>query len=206
MDYLGLNITLNSYLKDEIKFDLNSNVDDTVRKYRNGIYEFLIDEGINSTILNVIFIKDISLQKSMTDAQYLEIMVEGLKEKSVENIARMYLDFYEIEHALRRNAFIRVEGSSLSQFVKGENDSLDSVLLKSDYYKWIGVLNIDNYRKLFDEYLYSYLKENLYINIGLDGIISRLVRNFLEIDNLAILEKAKRMNLDASEIVRSYAK
>lgn len=204
MEYLGLNIRLNKLIEKQAKFKPDESVEQSLSTMKRAVREMLMEEQFPQEIIDVLFIKDKIIDEDMTDDIYLKFLLEDTNFSFLKEVKAMYLDFYSFEHVLRRGFFPPINSRNLTSLIKTPHDTLQSVIFKTNYYKYFQHLNVDNYRKLFDEYLYNYLKPYQYQSIGVEGISARVMRWNLKLENDAIEEKSKRYKVDGLASVRVY--
>lgn len=204
MDYLGLNVTLNKFLRDIPKFDDSETVEETAKRLKEAVISALQEAGVDENIVEIIFLKDTILNRNLTDEAYQTLLTKNRDNDLIHELCTIYLDFYSFEHVLRRGIFPRFNSKRLEALIKTPKDNLESVIHKTQYYKKLSDLTVDTYRKVFDEYVYEYLKQYQYKSIGLDGIISKSIMWILELENECLIEKSKRFGVDGSLIVRNY--
>lgn len=204
MDYLGLNVTLNRHLviPDSIKNAMD--IDTSLKAMRESIASILRDEGVDDRVLSLMFIKDRYYNPDFTDEGYLEVLSQDFEIPLLNAIADALTDQYVIEFFLRMKSYPKVERGYLKPLIKTKDIKLGTLLSLSPYYKWYGNIDLENYHRLFDEYLYNLLKPYRYVSIGLEGIIARVMMWSLELRNHAVELKALRHNVDATALLRRF--
>lgn len=204
MDYLVLNVRLSKWLHTPITFDPKFDIDAQLGNERQKLYEYLQENQIPNEVLELIFVREYIAKHQLNDNAYCAFLNMNRNNEVLDLIAKTLLDYQIIESILRRKQLLiyHLKGTISSEDVAVYG--LSRTLFKSFYFKEFEKINIDNYRKCFDEWLYHIMVPYSFSGIGIDSIIAKTVMILLQMDNQRIIQKAQQLSINADHIVRRY--
>lgn len=204
-DYLQLNVQVMQLLGGLEDLKIEDNVDALISEKRKTMRDLLISQDVSSSVLDMLFYREVMVEKDLDDAAVLELFVNQDESSVAKRYANMMLDFYGIEYYLRKNEKPSLKHvGNIPQFDFDNAKDVKQLAFKSPYFRTMKDIKLEDYRKKMDETLFESFKPDANKPIGLDGIVGKVIVYNLLLDNLRIKNKAIYLNVDEEKIVRDF--
>lgn len=203
--HLQLNVQVMKMVEaiDDLRID--ETIDMAIAKERARLRTFLEAENIPTSILRLLFHREVMVEESLADSEVLELFINHPVGSAAEKYGKMLLDFYGLEYFLRTDKRPDIKHyGKISKFDFESSKTVEQLVFKSPYFRSMPKISLENYQKNMDEALYRVFYPISQEAIGIDGIVGKVIIHNLFLDNLRVKIKADNLNVNADKIERDF--